>query len=441
MFIYFNQALFNQTQATNLPEGKLLAPTSLQLGQLLTATVQTTKPHGLLQLAIGQQLLSAQSTLQHRVDQQLQLQVVSLDSPITLKILALDTQLAQILKQQHRQLLPKQNSQAPLLATLQALGKPQNKPQQMLIHHNIVKSMQTLQQSLPSLTQVTQARGLQNAIEQSGLLFEPQLLNSIKGKSPSGLSRDFKAQLLQLWSNLMSLKSTQKTPTSLVRTDNRANSNRPTSADHKTTTSETRQPNNKQTLSGSLTHKANIPTTIKPPFKGATPIPQAMQSANIAQMADSHSLVDDLLEQVLSSLARLQLHQIASLNTDPTNLINWLFELPIRHQHGTDIVHMNIEQEAKNNPDDEHHTWRIRLAFDLSQLGPMQVDLRLQGQTIIANIYAELQQTQQFVEQSLDSLHKSLDEEGLTLKQCLCQFGRAPDNVPKPNPPLLETKA
>lgn len=164
-----------------------------QVGQLLAATVESVAPSGQVRLRIHNQSLTAQSQLNLRPGQQLQLEVLRAGAQPVLKLQA-PAAADDIGTQALRQALPRQLPITPLLSQLSTLaaGVPNAKADAPST------AWQSLWQSLSSSQSLSQASGLKQAILNSGLFLEARLASG----QTQNIGQDFKAQLLRLVARL-----------------------------------------------------------------------------------------------------------------------------------------------------------------------------------------------------------------------------------------------
>lgn len=143
------------------------------------------------------------------------------------------------------------------------------------------------------------------------------------------------------------------------------------------------------------------------------------------------------------SLARVQLHQLASLPQDENNLRQiWQFELPIPHPEGRDDFLLRFEKETSQS-DPLEERWSVKLNFDIPPVGPICAKLNLQGDVISSHFTAEETEAIRRIEASLPKLSEAFIKAGLTVGRLSARQGEAkkqPDLPPSPFP-LLDEKA
>lgn len=163
-----------------------------QVGQILKAVALPTTASGQTQLQIGQQLVQTQSPIPLQTGQTLALQVQSLTPQPLLQILAgiRSDPVADAV----RTILPKQGSVTALLNNLSQLVGARQPTLPPLLQ----ELGQTVLRQVPEPQTVSNAPGLRQALDQSGLFLEAQLRAAAGGGGRVDFSGDFKANLLRL---------------------------------------------------------------------------------------------------------------------------------------------------------------------------------------------------------------------------------------------------
>ena len=263
---------------------------------------------------------------------------------------------------------------------------------------NLRTSIERLLGGLPDASQLSQSKGLAQAFESSGLLFEAKLL---RGQSAL-LPQDLKANLLRLISHLA-----PHLPGGTAQL-NAQSTTLPMVARH---------------LLGSLTGAIQA----RPPT-GGFPLPSRL----LADM-DGEADLETLLKLAAAAVSRLQTHQLSSLAQTQVdangNLVTtWQLELPMRQEQDVIPLQLKLQREtaAEKDAPDKEALWRIDLAFDLAGLGPLQVCAQLLKGRISSQWWAERPDTAQLIDSELDTLRERLDAAGLPVDELRCIQGRAP---------------
>lgn len=264
---------------------------------------------------------------------------------------------------------------------------------------------------LPDSRQLSDPKGVAMALQNSGLFMEPRLL---QGLPPA----DLKTALLQLVSQLSAQQSATGAPSF-----NPANAAAILA----------------QALPGYMRSALGMLGQV-----GAKP---AMGGFPLASRAvppmEGESELQHLLRLANAALSRLQSHQLASLDetgTDRDNKLQttWQLEIPVRHM--ADIVPLQVKIQREDPPPDPQgkderresaqspleRIWRVELAFDLSPLGPLQVQAQLQQGNLSSQLWAEVPGTAQMIAAQLGYLREKLTEAGVQVADLDCHQGLPP---------------
>lgn len=382
-----------------------------QIGQLLQAQVLSGSVNNQVTLRIGQTTIDAQSQTPLTTGQTLTVQVVRLGEQPVLKVVpqtppTLNDPLAAAL----RSALPRQTGLAPLLANLGLLAQSGNSAPPL--PPTVLQAAAQIYRDLSDSHQAATARGLQQAIRDTGLFLESKLAQL--PNSAGELSRDFKAALLRL----QNLLSETPRPASAAPPDNAV-------------------PGQKTAVAPTLT-TAHPP----PPLRGLAPQAQTASPPTLTRASLANAL-DELQQQTEGSLARLQLHQLASLPDGSEPQPTWLLELPLRHQAQIDLFHLRIGRDTAGPPDAtvEGRPWVVNLAFDLPGLGPVQARVAILGEQVSTTFWSEQASTTQAFHAHLETLRQNLQQAGLGVGDLLCRTGQAAAPPVGPRTPLMDTRA
>jgi hypothetical protein len=329
---------------------------NLKPGQILQGTAMSGNINGRLSLQIGVARLIAQTQLSVRPGQALTLQVVKADNLPELRVLLPPT-LESLKAAALKSLLPRQQ---PLPEVFKALTQVIQAPAQNRIPPAIKEQAAALLNRLPSTADPGFKPQLQKALLESGLLTEPKLL---RGLTESG---DMKLQLIRLFERIAQLLP------------------------------------EKRLLQANLD-----PKLILPHLKGGT---ESLPDNGI-------KLLIGLLKHLDGAIARIQSHQLSSLPPeDPTRQM-WQFELPIRNGEALDLFHIRIGRDDTGRSSEEETVWSLTLHMDLSPLGPMRVQLKLQGENVSTLIWSQRPATNSLVQSHLKALQTAYQQRGLQVQR------------------------
>lgn len=145
-----------------------------------------------------------------------------------------------------------------------------------------------------------------------------------------------------------------------------------------------------------------------------------------------------LHQQALSSLARVQMQQVHSLNhqqgqsdsAQPSQ--SWIFELPVRFGHEAHYLELRLQQDwveektgqDEDSPTEKKRQWTVHLSFDLPEAGPFHAQLQVVDESVSARFWAERETTLDRVRTQLEGLRQQLESEGISVTQLQCQAGK-----------------
>ncbi|MNE85379.1 Flagellar hook-length control protein FliK [compost metagenome] len=96
-------------------------------------------------------------------------------------------------------------------------------------------------------------------------------------------------------------------------------------------------------------------------------------------------------------------------------------------------VKLQREETPQQQADRQHEAqdplqalWRIELAFDLSPLGPLQVQAQFSQGRLSGHLWAEREQTAKLIDSQLGALRQRLLERGLEVGDLECHPGIPP---------------
>ena len=140
----------------------------------------------------------------------------------------------------------------------------------------------------------------------------------------------------------------------------------------------------------------------------------------------------DLLRALTQALARIQVNQLNALQMsagmpgEPSTAQYWFMELPILGQH-LNMVQIRLEKETLQPKKNRHqHQWRLVLAFDFEQLGPLQSHVLYTNGTVSATFWANQTQTLRLVNKELPALRQGLKDWGIQVGDLAVRKGSPP---------------
>lgn len=425
------------TPPTGPSSTPLLRPTSSsptspvstwRVGQVLNATVVSAPQAGTTELRIGSLQVRAQTgALALSAGQTLRLEVASLKTLPVLRLLNLLQ--SDPINQAMRSTLPRQQPITPLLASLTRLARDSNAA--AALTPEAARLARELFAKLPTTAAVTQANGLRQALHDSGLFLEPKLAHADASKT-ADMGRDFKANLLRLVQVLRNQEATRPAgaaASNLTQAQVTAgNSNAAASAAGLLA----------QRLAAALASSELKTAAIPPLQRGQAPLPQSAQAQPQLALLSQQALQ----RQVEGALARVQLNQLSSLNSEPKALTQeWLIELPVRRDTEIDLWALRIQRDqqhesARQSP--QGGAWSVMLAFDLPGLGPLQARVSLRGEQVSAQFFSQSANRLPVLGEYLPVLHARLQAVGLVVADITLHHGQIPNPSQPAHPPILD---
>ena len=297
----------------------------------------------------------------------------------------------------------RQGSLDSLVSTLQNLSQNTDLPE------DLRAAINTLLADLPDVNQLSNPKGLAQALQNSGLFLEANLL---QGQNPA-LTPDLKSNLLRLIAQIM-----------------------PQLPGNPSFDPGAAAALLARTLPGFVRSALGTLGQVGEPTQ---PISFPLPSRLLQSLTDDGDL-EGLLRLAAAAVSRLQSHQLSSLEqtgrTPEGNLqTTWQLEIPMRNLH--DIVPLQIkiqheekeppaEQEKREKREQKEQLWRVELAFDLEPLGPLQVQAQLVRGSLSSQLWAERPYTASLIASQLGDLRERLRASGLNVSDLDCHQGTPP---------------
>lgn len=269
------------------------------------------------------------------------------------------------------------------------------------ISEGLRTSIDKLFGALPDAAQLSTAKGLAAALENSGILLESKLL----GGQGQALPTDLKANLLRLITQLL---PNLPAGTPLTAANASLAQAMPALA---------------RDLLGSLGKASNRQQAL------SFPLP-----SRLLQAMDGEADLEALLKLAAAAISRLQTHQLSSLaqsqvGPDGNLLTTWQLELPMRNQQELVPLQVKIQRDegnAQSKSEKKETLWKVELAFDLDPLGPLQVQAQLAHGRLSSQLWAERSSTVSLIDAELDNLRQRLSAAGLQVGELACSQGMPP---------------
>ncbi|MHA6494513.1 flagellar hook-length control protein FliK [Pseudomonas borbori] len=291
----------------------------------------------------------------------------------------------------------RQGSLEGLFKALQGLSGKEGLPD------SLRTSIDKLFGAMPDATQLSTAKGLGTALENSGLFLESKLLAG----QASALPADMKANLLRLITQLL-----PHLPGSA-----------PLNAANAGAAMAQALPAFARNLLGSLGQPNARQQAL------TFPLP-----SRLLQGMDGEADLEMLLKMAAAAVSRLQTHQLSSLaqsqvGPDGNLVTTWQMEIPMRNQQELVPLQVKIQhEEPQKSPAKEQKEtlWKVELAFDLEPLGPLQVQAQLLRGSLSSQLWAERSDTVDLIAAEMSTLRERLNAAGLEVGELACNQGTPP---------------
>lgn len=386
---------------------------------ILLALQQTGK------LPIAMELDISRLSSSFKPGQQLLVQILS-NSPLSVALQNPNPTLktAEALISQQRRLLPLVFAQPPQLQNvINALPE--------------LKSMVPVQSALTQLWQniretqtVQQPANLQQAIQQSGVFLERQLMQP----NPM-IEGDFKANLLKLAAALEG--QIRQTANGQINAQNLPVEVR------NALINLLNQPSALQRLPSHITNAlmasgqtpaqlltmllagqgtvAGAATSNQPISMQNIPTQQLAQNAQLQAGVTELARLQVLLREVETAIARVQMNQLTMVREaeNPAQPQVWLLDVPLKDRQQLQWMQLQLKRGSKQDEQDEEQ-WQVTLNLETQNLGKLRASIALQTNNVSVSLTAEDPKAVALLEDNIDLLHQKLSALNLQVNQLSC---------------------
>jgi hypothetical protein len=304
---------------------------------------------------------------------------------------------------------------APALTQIVALAQNPEIP----LPADVRQAIQTLQFARPVPETIRSPEGLRNAVARSGLFMEANLAQAAAGGQP--FTPDLKSILLTIRTLLgdPGTGGLDAPGTGMAKTGEAA-------ASRQTPAPESNIPRN-DALRPSDQTRPELARTVE----GALERVKLMQLASLPDHPEMR-ITDDRAQGM-----RLALSIPVALN-GPERAATAVMGLVIEHQPlARDITPFEPEREA--NGDTEPFPWKIRLALDLEETGPVQAEIALRGQAVAVTLWAERPAIASTARDEIGALHDALTGAAFDVLKLEVRDGR-PQATPSRTMPVVDRR-
>ena len=172
-----------------------------------------------------------------------------------------------------------------------------------------------------------------------------------------------------------------------------------------------------------------------------TPVAAKLQQL-IGQLDNTQS--SNLLRQLSSHASTMQGSQLASVEQQqqPQQNQQLFIQLPLQQAGDSRFAELAISEREADGKSDNAKTrqWQLTMKFDLAELGPLLVQVRLTGQDVSLQFYAEQEKVVSTAQQFLPLFKDRLKLQGLSVSEAQCQLGKIPPQLYQRSNSLLAVK-
>ncbi len=186
----------------------------------------------------------------------------------------------------------------------------------------------------------------------------------------------------------------------------------------------------RQTLTSWLGQQApvNAVAQIPPPLRGITPRARAGDAPPpIDPDAAPQEVGKQLLERTESALARVRLHQHASLPDPVARTAEWSMDLPVMVGTQQTLMHIHIHGDPQNEAETPgERGWQMRFALSLPEMGEVGAQVTLRAGATGVMLWATEPGASAALEAEIAALRETLGNAGLRPGAVIVRHGEPP---------------
>jgi hypothetical protein len=168
-------------------------------------------------------------------------------------------------------------------------------------------------------------------------------------------------------------------------------------------------------------------TPMPPPLKGSTPRARVGEAPPIDPKAAPEEVGRHLLERTETALARVRLHQHASLPDAPARPADWSMDLPVMVGTHQTLLHLQIHGDQHGEGEAAaDRGWQMRFAINLPGLGEVGAQVSLRGGATGVMLWAAEAQTSAALKAGTPMLREMLVGAGLVPGAIVVRHGEPP---------------
>ena len=200
----------------------------------------------------------------------------------------------------------------------------------------------------------------------------------------------------------------------------------------------------RQTLTNWLGQQAPLAAVahIAPPLKGL--VPRARGGSDVPPI-DSKAAPEEVGKQLLdrteSALARVRLHQHASLPDPLGRTADWSMDLPVVIGQQQTLLQLQIHRDQQNDTESAtERGWQMRFAISLPGLGEVGAQVSLRAGTTGVMLWATEPEASAALEGEVNALRDSLANAGLRPGAVIVRHGEPPAPAAPPSGHFVDAR-
>ena len=185
----------------------------------------------------------------------------------------------------------------------------------------------------------------------------------------------------------------------------------------------------RQTLTSWLGQQAPVAPVaqIPPPLRGSIPRARGLDAPPVDPNAAPEEVGRQLLERTESALARVRLHQHASLPDPAGRTADLSLDLPVMIGTHQTLMQLQIHRDQHNETDAAaERGWQMRFALNLPGMGEVGAQVTLRGGAIGVMLWATEPEASVALDSEIGSLREALANAGLQAHAVIVRQGEPP---------------
>ncbi|MBU1335464.1 MAG: flagellar hook-length control protein FliK [Alphaproteobacteria bacterium] len=180
---------------------------------------------------------------------------------------------------------------------------------------------------------------------------------------------------------------------------------------------------------------------IPPPLKGGVLRARGAEAPPVDPLAAPEEVGKQLLERTESALARVRLHQHASLPDTLARTADWSMDLPVLIGSHQTLLQLQIHRDQHNEADaSAERGWQMRFAISLPGMGEVGAQVSLRAGATGVMLWATEPGTSAALEAEVTALRETLAAAGLNPGAIIVRHGEPPTPPPAPSGHFVDSR-